>query len=177
MSSFRSCTDKKRPTLLLLSTTRLSFCDLCSVDDRYNGKRGRRQWVASTCFFRSPTAPMSITRQRQLRNRMTFNIKILRSLSGKAEVEPETFANYKSHRLLIFKAPFCHSLANKLLLTDANACANEVSAVAPAAAAAAAAAAGCAAINCDERTWKRNGQPRMLLLMLMCSRKENRREE
>ncbi|KRY84167.1 hypothetical protein T4D_11519 [Trichinella pseudospiralis] len=141
--SFRSCTDKKRPTLLLLSTTRLSFCDLCSVDDRYNGKRGRRQWVASTCFFRSPTAPMSITRQRQLRNRMTFT-------------------------------PFCHSLANKLLLTDANACANEVSAVAPAAAAA---AAGCAAINCDERTWKRNGQPRMLLLMLMCSRKENRREE
>ncbi|KAL1242178.1 hypothetical protein TSPI_09679 [Trichinella spiralis] len=116
--------DKKRPTLLLLSTTRLSFCDLCSAaaaaaaaatDDRYNGKRGRR-------------------------------------------------------RLLIFKAPLCHSLANKLLLTDANACANEVSAVAPAAAAA---AAGSAAINCDERAWKRNGQQSVVT----CAYVHQKREE
>ncbi|XP_003374450.1 transcriptional enhancer factor TEF-5 [Trichinella spiralis] len=203
--------DKKRPTLLLLSTTRLSFCDLCSAaaaaaatDDRYNGKRGRRRWVASTCFFRSPTAPMSITRQRQLRNRMTFswqndkravkNSTLNKSYRarwrGKAEVKPQTFADYKSHRylsfcesyrfiatrwqkrqqiLLIFKAPLCHSLANKLLLTDANACANEVSAVAPAAAA----AAGSAAINCDERAWKRNGQQSVVT----CAYVHQKREE
>ncbi|KRY33338.1 hypothetical protein T01_13096 [Trichinella spiralis] len=159
--------DKKRPTLLLLSTTRLSFCDLCSAaaaaaatDDRYNGKRGRRRWVASTCFFRSPTAPMSITRQRQLRNRMTFS-----SEDGEEKLK-------LSHKLLQTTsriAPLCHSLANKLLLTDANACANEVSAVAPAAAA----AAGSAAINCDERAWKRNGQQSVVT----CAYVHQKREE
>ncbi|KRX46174.1 hypothetical protein T05_15484 [Trichinella murrelli] len=142
-----------RPTLLLLSTTRLSFCDLCSAaaaatDDRYNGKRGRRRWVASTCFFRSPTAPMSITRQRQLRNRMTFKV-------GEEKLKLRHKLLQTTSRIdSSFSKPLyvTHSLANKLLLTDANACANEVSAVAPAAAAAAAAATttGSAAINCDE---------------------------